>query len=142
MFARAIEALHCRLLLRKSALRDLLGTTEHGLCEQFTKNALMRFLFRSAIWRFKFAIWCFRFAIWCFRLVGGLFWRTTNGGHSRIDPFPSASPASGGRSRGERELGRPIVVRQNASVGEKPRTDGLAILTNSTVVRLFGTKKT
>ena len=64
-----------------------------------------------------------------------LFWRI-NSRHSRIDAFPSAWRASGGQSRGKRELvGRPIVVCQNASVGEKPRTDGIAIL-------LVGTQKT
>jgi len=38
----------------------------------------------------------------------------------------------------ERELERPFVVRQNASVGVKPQTDGLAILSNSIVA---GNKK-
>ncbi len=63
-----------------------------------------------------------------------LFWRT-NARHSRINPFPSALHASGVQSRWERVLGRPIVVRQNASVGAKPRTAGLAILSISIFVR-------
>ncbi len=46
----------------------------------------------------------------------------------RLCPAPAGKA---GRSRGERELGRRVVVRQNASVGGKPRTDGLAILSNS-----------
>jgi len=60
-----------------------------------------------------------------------LFWRT-NGRHSRIDPFPSALLAGGGQSRGERELERPIVVRQNASVGEKPRNGWATQLVHET----------
>ena len=41
-------------------------------------------------------------------------------------------PAGGGQSRGERELERPIVVRQNASVGEKPRNGWATQLVHET----------
>ncbi len=67
--------------------------------------------------------------VWPVRLVGGS--SPTNpvlasyGRHSQVDPVPAgfARPRRA-KAGGNLELGLPILVRQNASVGDKPRTDG------------------